>query len=83
MEEEDEAAEEEEDPCIKDYLSGRYSPVLLQPEDLPPGVIIVDADEDLIRLKFARKSVLTTGQAEVSDSMPFVFSVTRINFFNY
>ena len=73
-EKENDAEEEaEEDPCIRDYTSGRYSPALLQPEDLPPGVIIVDTDEDLIRLKFARKSVLTTGQAEVGGSMAFVF----------
>ena len=72
VEKENNAEEAKEDPCIRDYTSGRYSPALLQPEDLPSGVIIVDTDEDLIRLKFARKSVLTTGQAERDEEEEFV-----------
>ena len=72
VEKENDAEEAKADPCIRDYTSGRYSPALLQPEDLPPGVIIVDKGEDLIRLKFARKSVLTTGQAERDEEEEFM-----------
>lgn len=55
-----------------DYVAGECSLVLLQLEDLPPGVIPVDPEEDLKRLEFARKCVLTTGKAEMDEEEEFM-----------
>lgn len=44
-----------------EYDSGRYSPVLLQPSELPLDTHVVDAEEDLQRLQLARRQLQVTG----------------------
>ncbi|ESO04409.1 hypothetical protein HELRODRAFT_154769 [Helobdella robusta] len=60
---EDELLDEEE-ICLREYSSGRYSPTLIQLDQVPPAIVIVDRSEDLKRLKFARQLVINTGQAQ-------------------
>ncbi len=44
-----------------EYDSGRYSPTLLQPSELPLDMHIMNVEEDLQRLQLARKQLLVTG----------------------
>ena len=60
--------EKEVDPeevLYEEYRSGRYSPVLLEADDLEPDTLVYDPSEDMQRLEFARRHVLRTGQAKV------------------
>merc|ERR1712226_487757 len=47
------------------YESGRYSPRLLGPEDLPAGTVLLEPEEELSKLKFARQKFLGTGDANI------------------
>lgn len=49
-----------------EYDSGRYSPVLLQPSELPLDTHVVDAEEDLQRLQLARRQLQVTGVCTIS-----------------
>ncbi|TSQ01595.1 Cactin [Bagarius yarrelli] len=55
-----------------EYDSGRYSPVLLQPSELPLDTHVTDADEDLQRLQLARRQLQVTGDANESAEDAFV-----------
>ncbi|KAG7319755.1 hypothetical protein KOW79_016898 [Hemibagrus wyckioides] len=55
-----------------EYDSGRYSPVLLQPPELPLDTHVVDAEEDLQRLQLARRQLQVTGDANESAEDAFV-----------
>ncbi|XP_036411730.1 cactin [Colossoma macropomum] len=55
-----------------EYDSGRYSPVLLQPSDLPLDTHTIDAEEDLQRLHLARRQLQVTGDASESAEDAFV-----------
>ncbi|XP_060762141.1 splicing factor Cactin [Neoarius graeffei] len=55
-----------------EYDSGRYSPVLLQPSELPLDTHVVDAEEDLQRLQLARRQLQVTGDASESAEDAFV-----------
>ncbi|KAK3534526.1 hypothetical protein QTP86_016602, partial [Hemibagrus guttatus] len=55
-----------------EYDSGRYSPVLLQPSELPLDTHVVDAEEDLQRLQLARRQLQVTGDANESAEDAFV-----------
>ena len=60
--------EKEVDPdevLYEEYRSGRYSPVLLEADDLEPDTLVYDPSEDMQRLEFARRHVRRTGQAKV------------------
>lgn len=65
--EKDEAAEAvltEEDLIQQsqaEYDSGRYSPTLLQPSELPLDTHIINVEEDLQRLVLARRQLQVTG----------------------
>lgn len=52
-----------------EYDAGRYSPRLIPLPDLPPDTILIDVEDDLKRLEFARQLVIKTGQAEVSEAL--------------
>ncbi|KAK9871348.1 hypothetical protein WA026_011614 [Henosepilachna vigintioctopunctata] len=66
------ATEEEEDAedhvsallndCFKAYEMGRYSPKMLSPGDLELGTLVVDQEDDLKRLEFARRRVTDSGK---------------------
>ncbi|XP_053507025.1 splicing factor Cactin [Ictalurus furcatus] len=55
-----------------EYDSGRYSPALLQPSELPLDTHVVDAEEDLQRLQLARRQLQVTGDASESAEDAFV-----------
>ncbi|KAI5618563.1 cactin isoform X2 [Silurus asotus] len=55
-----------------EYDSGRYSPVLLQPSELPLDTHAVDVEEDLQRLQLARRQLQVTGDASESAEDAFV-----------
>ncbi|MCI4390814.1 hypothetical protein PGIGA_G00127160 [Pangasianodon gigas] len=55
-----------------EYDSGRYSPVLLQPSELPLDTHVMDAEEDLQRLQLARRQLQVTGDASESAEDAFV-----------
>ncbi|KAK2868449.1 hypothetical protein Q7C36_000320 [Tachysurus vachellii] len=55
-----------------EYDSGRYSPVLLQPSELPLDTHVADAEEDLQRLQLARRQLQVTGDANESAEDAFV-----------
>ncbi|XP_076852385.1 splicing factor Cactin-like [Brachyhypopomus gauderio] len=57
---------------MTEYDSGRYSPTLLQPNELPLDTHTVDADEDLQRLVLARRQLQVTGDANESAEDAFV-----------
>lgn len=44
-----------------EYNSGRYSPTLLQPSELPLDMHIINVEEDLQRLQLARRQLQVTG----------------------
>lgn len=44
-----------------EYDSGRYSPTLLQPSELPLDTHLINVEEDLQRLQLARKQLQVTG----------------------
>ncbi len=44
-----------------EYNSGRYSPTLLQPSELPLDTHIINVEEDLQRLQLARRQLQVTG----------------------
>lgn len=52
-----------------EYDAGKYSPRLIPFSDLPPETILIDIEDDLKRLEFARQLVIKTGQAEVSGAL--------------
>ena len=68
-EEEEQLITEEDlvDPDVAEYETGRYSPQLIRPFDLPPDTIIIDPDDDKKCLDFARHQVIVTGQLQVID----------------
>lgn len=76
--EKDEAAESvltEEDLIQQsqaEYDSGRYSPTLLQPSELPLDTHIINVEEDLQRLVLARRQLQVTGDANESAEDAFV-----------
>ncbi|ROL43652.1 Cactin [Anabarilius grahami] len=76
--EKDEAAEAvltEEDLIQQsqaEYDSGRYSPTLLQPSELPLDTHIINVEEDLQRLLLARRQLQVTGDANESAEDAFV-----------
>ncbi|CAG0898222.1 unnamed protein product, partial [Cyprideis torosa] len=47
---------------LKEYVSGSYSPKCVRPEELEPGTILIDPDEDFKRLEYARGEVLKKGK---------------------
>lgn len=50
-----------------DYESGGYSPQYLSQSQLDPGTLVMNEEDDLQRLMFARMQVLGTGsRVEVS-----------------
>ncbi|KAI4871746.1 hypothetical protein NFI96_029490 [Prochilodus magdalenae] len=55
-----------------EYDSGRYSPVLLQPSDLPLDTHTIGVEEDLQRLHLARRQLQVTGDASESAEDAFV-----------
>lgn len=71
--EKDEAAESvltEEDLIQQsqaEYDSGRYSPTLLQPSELPLDTHIMKVEEDLQRLLLARRQLQVTGAYRIID----------------
>lgn len=71
--EKDEAAESvltEEDLIQQsqaEYDSGRYSPTLLQPSELPLDTHIMKVEEDLQRLLLARRQLQVTGVYRIID----------------
>ncbi|RXN16194.1 cactin-like isoform X1 [Labeo rohita] len=67
--------EEEEDLIQQsqaEYDSGRYSPTLLQPSELPLDTHIINVEEDLQRLLLARRQLQVTGDANESAEDAFV-----------
>ncbi|XP_064424401.1 splicing factor Cactin isoform X2 [Latimeria chalumnae] len=57
---------------LDDYDSGRYSPRLLKPQDLPIDAHVVEPEEDLQRLVLSRKQLQVTGDASESAEDVFV-----------
>ncbi|KAF4117766.1 splicing factor Cactin isoform X1 [Onychostoma macrolepis] len=55
-----------------EYDSGRYSPTLLQPSELPLDTHIINVEEDLQRLQLARRQLQVTGDANESAEDAFV-----------
>ncbi|XP_036410005.1 cactin [Megalops cyprinoides] len=55
-----------------EYDSGRYSPRLLQPSDLPLDTHTIEPEEDLQRLHLARRQLQVTGDASESAEDAFV-----------
>ncbi|KAI2667911.1 Cactin [Labeo rohita] len=55
-----------------EYDSGRYSPTLLQPSELPLDTHIINVEEDLQRLLLARRQLQVTGDANESAEDAFV-----------
>ncbi|XP_055057285.2 splicing factor Cactin isoform X2 [Misgurnus anguillicaudatus] len=55
-----------------EYNSGRYSPTLLQPSELPLDTHIIDVEEDMQRLVLARRQLAVTGDANESAEDAFV-----------
>ncbi|XP_062844038.1 splicing factor Cactin [Trichomycterus rosablanca] len=55
-----------------EYDSGRYSPALLQTSELPFDSHVVDVEEDLQRLRLARRQLQVTGDASESAEDAFV-----------
>ncbi|XP_059357193.1 splicing factor Cactin-like isoform X3 [Carassius carassius] len=55
-----------------EYDSGRYSPTLLQPSELPLDTHTINVDEDLQRLVLARTQLQVTGDANESAEDAFV-----------
>uniref|UniRef100_A0A671RFN7 Splicing factor Cactin n=1 Tax=Sinocyclocheilus anshuiensis TaxID=1608454 RepID=A0A671RFN7_9TELE len=55
-----------------EYDSGRYSPTLLQPSELPLDTHIINVEEDLQRLQLARTQQQVTGDANESAEDAFV-----------
>lgn len=45
-----------------EYDSGRYSPTLLQPSELPLDSHVIDVVEDMQRLHLARRQMQVTGE---------------------
>ncbi|CAG0899590.1 unnamed protein product, partial [Cyprideis torosa] len=63
--EEGEGDDGDDDPVktsLKEYVSGSYSPKCVRPEELEPGTILIDPDEDFKRLEYARGEVLKKGK---------------------
>ncbi|KAK8767058.1 hypothetical protein V5799_006170 [Amblyomma americanum] len=59
-----------EDPiakCEEEYRAGSYSPRLLRPEELEPGTLLIDGDDDEQRLEFARQQLMGTGRIQNLD----------------
>ncbi|XP_077509504.1 cactin, spliceosome C complex subunit [Amblyomma americanum] len=74
----EDAAEAEEQPtepvpedpiakCEEEYRAGSYSPRLLRPEELEPGTLLIDGDDDEQRLEFARQQLMGTGRIQNLD----------------
>lgn len=53
-------------PTEEEYDSGRYSPVLLKPEKLEPGALVIDASEDAERIAFLQKRLMRSETAVYS-----------------
>ncbi|CAG0914786.1 unnamed protein product [Notodromas monacha] len=73
--EEDNEANTEEDldvsmieTAVKDYEDGRYSPTAFDPDDLEPGTLFVNEDDDAKRLDYSRQLVQSKGR-RVEDVM--------------
>lgn len=53
--------------CFASYENGNYGPRFLSPDELEPGTIVVNEEDDLKRLEFARTQVINSGKkVEVS-----------------
>ncbi|KAF2884248.1 hypothetical protein ILUMI_21940 [Ignelater luminosus] len=48
--------------CFASYENGNYSPRFLSPEELEPGTIVVNEEDELKRLEFARAQVINSGK---------------------
>ncbi|XP_062380042.1 splicing factor Cactin [Sardina pilchardus] len=55
-----------------EYDSGRYSPTMLQSNELPLDAHVIELDEDLHRLHLARRQLQVTGDASESAEDAFV-----------
>lgn len=55
-----------------DYDSGRFSPTLLQPSELPLDTHTITPDEDIQRLELARRQLAVTGDTSESAEDAFV-----------
>uniref|UniRef100_A0AAY4CZU8 Splicing factor Cactin n=1 Tax=Denticeps clupeoides TaxID=299321 RepID=A0AAY4CZU8_9TELE len=55
-----------------EYDSGRYSPTLMQPSELPLDSHVIEVEEDLQRLQLARRQLQVTGDASESAEDAFV-----------
>ncbi|KAH9383765.1 hypothetical protein HPB48_025535 [Haemaphysalis longicornis] len=66
------AEEQEPEPVVEDpkakseeeYRAGGYSPRLLRPEELEPGTLLIDAEDDEKRLEFLRQQLMGTGRIQ-------------------
>lgn len=66
------AEEQEPEPVVEDpkakseeeYRAGSYSPRLLRPEELEPGTLLIDAEDDEKRLEFLRQQLMGTGRIQ-------------------
>ena len=57
--------------CLREYASGRYSPALIKPDQLEPGTLVADPEEDQHRLQYARGVVQNQGsEVEVGPQVP-------------
>lgn len=59
-----EEQEEEPDPvkmCEKEYISGRYSPVLIHFDRLEPGILLTNPGEEAQRLEFMQQRIRGLG----------------------
>ncbi len=52
---------------IQSYIDGRYSPVLLQADELNAGIMVLEEEEDYRRLDYRRKQVIGTGKISNMD----------------
>lgn len=50
--------------CKEEYISGRYSPIYLQPSQLDSSITVVDADEDIRRIAARRDEVFGRGSGQ-------------------
>lgn len=48
--------------CFNAYQAGGYSPKFLNADDLEPGTIVVNEEDDTKRLEFARMQVVDSGK---------------------
>lgn len=76
---ENEEQEESADQPYIDYDAGKYSPALLQVNDLEPDTLLTDEADDKKRLLFARQQLFKTGKALVR--LSFLFACVSFSTF--